>query len=94
MECILTSVEIMKVLAQKNIKTTSLIVLFTNLFVLMIDLVNQLFFTRGENAAYEFIEAIFGEYEYCKKVMKKHLNNSTVCMLCPYMPRPFLSLLK
>ena len=28
-------------------------------------------FFRGENAAYEFIKAIFKEYEYCKKVMKK-----------------------
>ena len=36
----------MKVFAKKNIKITFLIVLFTNLFVLMIDLVNQLFFTE------------------------------------------------
>ena len=27
---------------------------------------------RGENAAYEFIKAILKEFEYCKKVMKKH----------------------
>ena len=26
------------------------------------------------NAAYRFIEAILKEYEYCKKVMKKHFN--------------------
>ena len=26
---------------------------------------------RGENAAYEFINAILKEYKYCKKVMKK-----------------------
>ena len=26
---------------------------------------------RGENAAFKFIEAIFKEYEYCKKLMKK-----------------------
>ena len=25
----------------------------------------------GENAAYKFIEAIFGEHEYCKKVIEK-----------------------
>ena len=25
---------------------------------------------RGENAAYEFIKAIFKEYEYCKRVIK------------------------
>ena len=29
---------------------------------------------RGENAAFKFIEAILKEYEYCKKVMKKHFN--------------------
>ena len=26
---------------------------------------------RGENAAYEFIKAIFKEYKHCKKIMKK-----------------------
>ena len=29
---------------------------------------------RGENAAYKFIEATLKDYEYCKKVMKKHIN--------------------
>ena len=33
---------------------------------------------RGENAAYEFIKAIFEEYEYCKKVMKKHFNKNLI----------------
>ena len=33
---------------------------------------------RGENAAYEFIEAILKEYEYCKKVMKKHFNKNLI----------------
>ena len=28
----------------------------------------------GENSAYEFIKALLKEYEYCKKVMKKHFN--------------------
>ena len=31
---------------------------------------------RGENAAYEFIKAIFKEYEYCKRVAKKHFNKN------------------
>ena len=31
---------------------------------------------RGENAAYEFIKAILKEYQYCKKVMKKHFNKN------------------
>ena len=29
---------------------------------------------RGENVTYEFIKAIFKEYQYCKKIMKKHFN--------------------
>ena len=33
---------------------------------------------RGENAAYEFIKAILKEYEYCKKVMKKHINKNLI----------------
>ena len=33
---------------------------------------------RGENAAYKFINAIFEEYEYCKKVMKKHFNKNLI----------------
>ena len=33
---------------------------------------------RGENAAYEFIKAILKEYQYCKKVMKKHFNKNLI----------------
>ena len=33
---------------------------------------------RGENAAYNFIEAILEEYEYCKKVMKKHFKKNLI----------------
>ena len=33
---------------------------------------------RGENAAYEFIKAILKEYEYCKKVIKKHFNKNLI----------------
>ena len=33
---------------------------------------------RGENAAYKFIETIPKEYEYCKKVMKKHFNKNLI----------------
>ena len=29
---------------------------------------------RGENAAFKSIEAMLKEYQYCKKVMKKHFN--------------------
>ena len=33
---------------------------------------------RGENAAHEFIEKIVKEYQYCKKVMKKHFNKNLI----------------
>ena len=34
---------------------------------------------RGENAAYEFIKAeIFKEYQYCKKVIKKHFSKNLI----------------
>ena len=33
---------------------------------------------RGENATYKFIKAIFKEYQYCKKVMKKHFNKTLI----------------
>ena len=32
----------------------------------------------GKNAAYKFIEAIHKEYEYCKKVMKRHFNKNLI----------------
>ena len=33
---------------------------------------------RGKNVAYEFIKAIFKEYQYCKKVMNKHFNRNLI----------------
>ena len=32
----------------------------------------------GESAANEFIKAILKEYQYCKKVMKKHFNKNVI----------------
>ena len=31
---------------------------------------------RGKNAAYRFINEIPGEYDYCKKMIKKHFNKN------------------
>ena len=45
-KCILTSAESYEGFCYKNIKITFLVVLLINLFFLMIDLVNQLFFTE------------------------------------------------
>ena len=33
---------------------------------------------RGQNATYELIKAILKEYQYCKKVMKKHFNKNLI----------------
>ena len=33
---------------------------------------------RSKHVAYKFIEAILEAYEYCQKVMKKHLNKNLV----------------
>ena len=33
---------------------------------------------RGKNAIYRFIEAILKEYDYCKKVIKKHFNMNLI----------------
>ena len=38
----------------------------------------SIIFYRVENAAYKFIEAILKEYEYYKKVMKKHFNKNLI----------------
>ena len=38
----------------------------------------QIVVYRGENAAYEFIEAILKEYKYCRKVMNKHFNKNLI----------------
>ena len=32
----------------------------------------------GENSAFKFIKAIIKEYEYCKKIMKKHFNKNVI----------------
>ena len=66
----------MKVFKQINIKGTSLAVFITSLFVLIINSIKQLLLIEGGNAAGRFIEAILKEYEYCKKVMKKHFKNN------------------
>ena len=56
LECILKSVESYEVLALKNVKITFLVVLLTNLFVLMIYLVNQLLFTEVKIMLINFLK--------------------------------------
>ena len=33
---------------------------------------------RGKNAFYKFIESIFSEHNYCKRVIKKHYNKNLI----------------
>ena len=71
--------KVMKVLTQKNIQITFLVVLLTNLVVFVDnEFTKPIFVFRGKNAAYKFIEAILKEFEYCKKVMKKHFNKNLI----------------
>ena len=44
----------------------------------MINLVNQMFFTQEKNAFNKFTEAILKEYDYCKKILRKHFNKNLV----------------
>ena len=63
---------------QRNINHIFLVVLLTKLFVLIINSVKKLFFTEKKNALYRFIKAIFEEYDYCKKMIKKHFNKNFI----------------
>ena len=47
----------------KNIKIIFLVALLINLYVMMINLADQLFFTEKKNAIYKLIEAILEEYD-------------------------------
>ena len=33
---------------------------------------------RGKNTAYKFIKSILNEYNYCRKVIKKHFNKNLI----------------
>ena len=76
----------------KNIKIIFLIVLLINLYVFMINLANQLFFTEEKNTVYKLVEAILEEYEYCKENFNKNLimsgedeekfQSSNKCWIC------------
>ena len=57
----------MKILTQKNIRITFLVVLLKSLFVLIDnEFTKPIVVFRGENVAYKIIEAILKEYQYCE----------------------------
>ena len=68
----------MKVLTQKNIKITFLVVLLTNLFVLMINLVNQLLPLEVKMRFMNLLKKFLKSLSTVKKVMKKHFNKILV----------------
>ena len=57
----------MKVIAGKNIKITLLVFLLTNLFVLMINLVNQLFFTEMKMLLIDLLKQFLKSMNTVKK---------------------------
>ena len=64
--------EAMKVFTQKHIKRTFLAVFLARLFVLIVNLANQLLFIEVEKLLINLLKQILKEYECYKKVMKKH----------------------
>ena len=69
--------KVMKVLTQKNIKITFLVKLQAYKLACVDDkFTKPIVVLRGTNAAYDFIKAIFKEYQYCKKVIKNTLTKT------------------
>ena len=67
----------MRVLAQK-IKITFLVILLTNLFVSMVDLVNQLFFTVVKMLLINLLKQFLKSMNTVKEIMKKHFNKNLI----------------
>ena len=68
----------LKVLSQKNIKTTFLAVLLTKLFVLMIDLVNRFLFLEVKMLLMDLLTQFLRSINTTKKVMKKYFNENLI----------------
>ena len=75
LSAIWTVLKVMKVLTQKNLKIT----FHADKLVCVDDKFSKpIVVYRSENTAFKFIEATLKEYEYCKKVMKKHSNKNLI----------------
>ena len=76
-ECILTVLKVMKVLLKKY--QDHIPCSFAYKLVCVDDKFSKpIVLYRGKNATYKFIEAILEEYEYSKKVIKKHFNKNLI----------------
>ena len=62
----------MKVLTDKNIKITFLVVCIDDRFT------KPTVVYSSENAAFEFIKAILQEHKYCRKIRNKHFNKNSI----------------
>ena len=67
----------MRVLAQK-IKITFFVILLTNVFVSMVDLVNQLFFTVVKMLLINLLKQFLKSMNTVKEIMKKHFNKNLI----------------
>ena len=68
----------MTILTQKCIKITFLVVLLTNLFVLMINLVNRLLFLEVKMLLMNLLNQFLKSVNTAKKVMNKHFNKNLI----------------
>ena len=63
---------------KKNTKIMFLAILLTKLVVLIINSVKKLFFIEEKKCFLWFIKVILEEYDYLKKMMKKHFNKNLI----------------
>ena len=79
-ECNLESAESYEGSYSKSIKTIFIIVFLTNLLLVYVDdkFTKPIVVFRGENAAYDFVKAIFKEYQYWKKNNEKTLEQNLI----------------
>ena len=75
-ECNLNQFKVIKVLSQKKYQDCIPCCFAYNLGCVDDKFTKPIVPFRGESAAYEFIKAILKEYQYCKRVAKKHIKKN------------------
>ena len=63
---------------QKNIKIIFLAALLPKLFVLIINLARELFFTEEKMLLPDLLTPFFKSIGYCKKMIKNHFNKNLI----------------
>ena len=77
-ECILTSAESHEGSRTEKYQNHIPCSFAYKLAMLMLNLASQLLFTEVKVSCFKFIKATLKEYEYCRKVMKKHFNKNLI----------------